>query len=400
MPVSGASAPVSRLISVVLPLPFGPTMPMRSPRWMRIEKSRDDRPAVVGLADPLGLDHQRAGLVRRRGGERGLAGGAAIGAARLAQRLQAAEPADVALAPRGDAVAQPVLLGDDLAVELVLLALLLRQHLVAPGLEGGEAALDAARLPAVEPDGAARQVGEKPPVVADHDQRGAARQQLALEPFDGGEIEMVGRLVEQQDVGRRRQHARERRAARLAAGEVRGVLAAVEPELLQEIARLVAVVAGAEAGLHIGERRCGAGEIGLLRQIAHGGARLQEARAAVGLDQPGGDLEQGRLARAVAADQADALAGRDRQLDAGEQRRAAEGQRDVLELDEGRGHCWLVSLCGRARCSAADRLVERGEKGGAVSRRERRRPARHLSRRAQVVHQVADRKRHSDRSAR
>jgi hypothetical protein len=27
------------LISVVLPLPFGPTMPMRSPRWMRIEKS-------------------------------------------------------------------------------------------------------------------------------------------------------------------------------------------------------------------------------------------------------------------------------------------------------------------------------------------------------------------------
>ena len=39
VPESGASAPVNRPISVVLPAPFGPTMPMRSPRWMRIEKS-------------------------------------------------------------------------------------------------------------------------------------------------------------------------------------------------------------------------------------------------------------------------------------------------------------------------------------------------------------------------
>ncbi len=42
----------------------------------------------------------------------------------------------------GDAVAQPVLLGDDLAVELVLLALFFREHLVAPFLERREAALD------------------------------------------------------------------------------------------------------------------------------------------------------------------------------------------------------------------------------------------------------------------
>ncbi len=133
----------------------------------------DDRPAVVGFADAIGLDHQRAGAVRRRRGEARLARGGAKVAARLPQRVQRAEPADIALAPRGDAVAQPVLLGDDLAVELVLVALFLGQHLVAPGLEGGKAALDAARLPAVEPDRGARQVGEKPPVVADHDQRGA-----------------------------------------------------------------------------------------------------------------------------------------------------------------------------------------------------------------------------------
>ena len=34
------ASPVSMFSSVVLPAPFGPTSPMRSPRWMRIEKSR------------------------------------------------------------------------------------------------------------------------------------------------------------------------------------------------------------------------------------------------------------------------------------------------------------------------------------------------------------------------
>ena len=71
------------------------------------------------------------------GGEVGIAGRAAIVAPLVAQRVQIAEPLDVALAAAGDAVAQPVLLVDDLAVELVLVALFLGQHLVAPGLERG-----------------------------------------------------------------------------------------------------------------------------------------------------------------------------------------------------------------------------------------------------------------------
>ena len=68
-----------------------------------------------------------------------------------------------------------MLLGDDLAVELVLIALLLGQHLVAPVFEMREAALDAPRLAAVEPDRAARQVGRETAVVADDDQRRAPR---------------------------------------------------------------------------------------------------------------------------------------------------------------------------------------------------------------------------------
>ena len=52
-----------------------------------------------------------------------------------AQRVQLGEPALVARAPGGDAVAQPVLLHRDLAAELVLLAGLLLEYRVAPSLE-------------------------------------------------------------------------------------------------------------------------------------------------------------------------------------------------------------------------------------------------------------------------
>ncbi len=101
-------------------------------------KSVDDLAVAEGFADVLGLDHQLAGFVGFGRREIGVAGGAAIVAALVAQRMQIAEPLDVALAAAGDAVAQPVLLVDDLAVELVLVALFLGQHLVAPGFEGAE----------------------------------------------------------------------------------------------------------------------------------------------------------------------------------------------------------------------------------------------------------------------
>jgi hypothetical protein len=70
-------------------------------------------------------------------------------------------------------------------------------------------------------------------------------------------------------------------------------------------------------------------EIRLLREVAHRGPGLQEARPAIGFDQAGGNLEQGRLARAVAADEAGALAGGNGEIRARDQRRAAEGERNV-----------------------------------------------------------------------
>jgi hypothetical protein len=162
----------------------------------------DDRPARKSLGDALGLDHQLAREIRFAGRYRRGACRAAEGAAGLAQRLQLAHATHVALAPRRDAVADPVLLTHDLAVELVLGHLLLGQLLVAPGLEIAKADVDAPGLAAVEPHGDLRQVLQEAAVVADEDEGAALRAQPGLEPFDGRQVEVVGRLIQQQDVGR------------------------------------------------------------------------------------------------------------------------------------------------------------------------------------------------------
>src|SRR5581483_6402435 len=129
-------------------------------------KAIDDRPIAIGAADVLGFDDQPAGFLCFRRGEIGVPGRAAIVAALLTQCHEIAEPLDIALAAAGDAIAQPVFFVDDLAIKLVLLALLLGQNLVAPAFKRGKAAIDLSDLAAVEPGGRTRQVGQKAAIVA------------------------------------------------------------------------------------------------------------------------------------------------------------------------------------------------------------------------------------------
>src|SRR5215470_10697697 len=103
---------------------------------------------------------------------------------------------------------------------------------------------------------------------------------------------MIGRLVEEQDIGRGRQHARQRSAACLAAGKMRRVFPPGEAELIQEIPGKLEVIARSEAGFDIGKGRCEAGEIRLLWQIPDNHPRLRENRAAVRLDLSRRDLSR------------------------------------------------------------------------------------------------------------
>ncbi len=183
-----------------------------------------------------------------------------------------------------------MLLGDDLSVDLVLLALFLFEFLIAPGLEIGKAAREVSRAAAIEPNRAARQILQEAPIMADDDERRGKSLEFGLEPFDGGKIEMVGRLVEQQNIGLGRHDPRERRAARFAARKSRRVFIPAEAEFVEDPPRPMRIVGWSESRLDIGEGGRKSGKIRLLRQIADAGVGLHEARSAIAFDEAGRDL--------------------------------------------------------------------------------------------------------------
>ena len=149
---------------------------------------------------------------------------------------------------------------------------------------------------------------------------------------------MVGGLIQQQHIGLGRQNPHDGGPARLAAGQARGILVAGEAQLLEQIAGLVGLVAGPEARLHVIHDRGEAAEVGLLREIAHGGVGLEEAHALVRLGLGGGDAQKGRFARAVAADEGQPLAGRDGKLRPLQQGLAADGEFNALKRQKWGSH--------------------------------------------------------------
>ncbi len=272
----------------------------------------NDDSIAIGLADLHRFDDERARSLRLARLELHLPFGADALAALGAQLMQLREALDVALAPAGDAMPQPMLLGDDATVGLVPQALFLLKLAVAPRLELLEAGGESARAAAVEPDGLARKILQKSAVVADEHERRAQALELLLEPEDGRQIEMVCRLVEQQHVGARGEGARQSCTPRLAARKARGVFVAREAEFSEQQTSGMRIVERTEARLdEVGCRR-EAREVRLLREIAQRYARLQKALAAIEIELARGDPEQRRLSRAVAPDEAQPRAGQNR----------------------------------------------------------------------------------------
>jgi hypothetical protein len=248
------------------------------------------------------------------------------------QRVQLGQPTLVARAPGSHPVAQPVLLHRDLAAERVLLALFLIEDSVAPRLERGKPLVQRPGDAAVEPDCRSRKLLQQPPVVADQHDPGAHRAQLALQPLDRRQVEMVGRLVKQQDIGQRPHRPGERSAACLAAGQSGRVFTPAEAQPLQQIERPVAIGGvGSEPRFDVGEGRGEPGQVLLLRQIADPGAGLNRALAGVGVDETSRDPQQRRLAGAVSPDETDPNSGSDAQSRASRQRRSRERQGPVIE---------------------------------------------------------------------
>ena len=182
--------------------------------------------------------------------------------------------------------------------------------------------------------------------MADQQQAAAIGLKLAFQPFDGRQVQVVGRLVEQQDVGGRDQGAAQGRAPRLPAGQGPRAAVAGKAEAVQHGIDPVQgiLIVGRQAlrdevvdGRVAVERR-------LLRQIRDPRAGLEKAFAVVGQDLPGQQFHEGGFAAAVASNQAHLFAPRDAEIDFLEHRQTAESDRGAHQRDQGRSRChdWML----------------------------------------------------------
>jgi hypothetical protein len=203
--------------------------------------------------------------------------------------------------------------------------------------------------------------------MADHQQGAGVFLQPGLEPHQGVEVEVVGRFVEQQEVRRAHQRARQLQPHAPAAGEavdrpvelahletqaedqrLRARLRVVRAGVVQRHVRVrhaLAVVARlgrGDLGLRRGERGvAGDDEVGrgfarlrhVLRDLRHAPLRRHGKVAFVLVQGAVQEREQAGLAGAVAADEADLFTGIDRHRGTVEQDLGATPQAEILEDD-------------------------------------------------------------------
>ena len=186
---------------------------MRSPRMMRSEKSRTTGPLPKSLLMPSAsitiwpdasarsACSRTAPIVARRAARSRRISSSAFTRPSLRVRL------------RLDALAQPhFFLGQPL-VELLVMDRLGGEPLFLLPQERRVVARPRGQAAAIDLDDARRQPLQECPIVGhEHDRAGVLREKF-LEPVDGVEVEMVGRLVEQQQIRLRDQRARQQHAA-------------------------------------------------------------------------------------------------------------------------------------------------------------------------------------------
>ena len=132
-------------------------------------------------------------------------------------------------------MAPPLLLLQDIALTFGGMPLLEAAGLAVPAGErlclvgrngSGKSTLLKIAAGLIEPDRVPRKILQKSAVMTDNDERGPRGFEFRLEPFDRWQIEMIGRLVEKQNIRLGREHAGERGAPRLAARKPRRIFLA------------------------------------------------------------------------------------------------------------------------------------------------------------------------------
>ncbi len=194
-------------------------MPMRSPAAsLKVRPLKRVRVPIL-RGDVQQIDHAVGQLWRGR--DEQLDVHFLLGAFLAGDLVIAVDPVPGFRPARPGAAAHPLELPLEEALALVLLHILARGTLGARGEVIGVIPLVADEFPARQLDDARGDAVEEIAVVRDKEARARVAAQEVLEPGDALGIEVVGRLVEDQEVGLLDERAAERDAALLAAGEVR-----------------------------------------------------------------------------------------------------------------------------------------------------------------------------------
>ena len=180
---------------------------------------------------------------------------------------------------------------------------------------------------------------EKIAVMGNHQKRQALTRQIFLEPFNGGDVEMVRRLVENEKIGTRQNDGRESNPLALSSRKsIDPGVGVGEPELCQCAPRIVGQcrlfgryfgIDKTQAGFYgrrpVGQRR------NLLEESYPQPARTDN-RTTVGLFEAGDDSEQCGFPRSVAGYDTDLVTFFDTEGDIGKQQAVAVALRKAVDL--------------------------------------------------------------------
>ncbi len=210
--------------------------------------------------------------------------------------MQLTKTTHVALAASRHAIAQPMLFACDLAAKLVQIAFFLFQNLVTPFLKMRKALIDATGNAAIKPHSRTADIFKKATVMRDqHDSR-TDLTQFVFQPFNGIEIEMVCRLIKQQHIRLRRDHACKGCTARLTTRQMIGFFFASKAQMLKKIGYAMRIICRSKPGFDICTYIGKTIKVRHLRQITNRRARMLEHFARGRLDHIGRDFEQSGLA--------------------------------------------------------------------------------------------------------
>ena len=194
----------------------------------------DQRPGAEPETDVLGLDDLAAGQLRLADADARRPGPADTLSGNLAHGLECPDAPLVAGSTGLDALADPGLLLRQLAIELGVASILVLDRLgLAPQVLVIVAG-PAHQLTPVYLDDTRGQPLQEGAVVRDEQHRAGPVGDTLLQPLDGGQVEMIGRLVEQQELGIADQGPGQRYAPTPAAGEFRQTLLAGELHVAED----------------------------------------------------------------------------------------------------------------------------------------------------------------------